>query len=256
MYVRLAFAVAAHLEPEILIVDEVLAVGDAAFQKKCLGKMSDVARTGRTILFVSHNMAAVINLCSRVMVLDGGRLITDSAVQKGIDSYLTRFASTTTVPLSQRVDRKGNQALVFEDFHLESSNCQRLSRAISGEDITFVFRYRCPDGDSVRGVHVAIGVHGQFDQGLFHMATSTVGIDFEELAPIGEIRCVMPRVPLQPGTYTLNIFSAIQGEIADWVQGCCMFEVDGGDFFGTGRLPVTGKGPFLVDHSWKAASRV
>ena len=88
MYVRLAFAVAAHLEPEILIVDEVLAVGDAAFQKKCLGKMGDVAKQGRTVLFVSHNMTAVQSLCRRALMLSGGELITDGPVGQVITRYL------------------------------------------------------------------------------------------------------------------------------------------------------------------------
>src|SRR5438045_4882359 len=88
MYVRLAFAVAAHLEPEILIVDEVLAVGDAAFQKKCLGKMGDVAREGRTVVFVSHNMGAISNLCQRAMLLDGGRIVDSGPVESVVASYV------------------------------------------------------------------------------------------------------------------------------------------------------------------------
>src|SRR5213076_1475453 len=89
MYVRLAFAVAAHLDPEILIVDEVLAVGDAEFQKKCLGKMGEVARGGRTVLFVSHNMGAVQNLCHRVVLLERGRVRMIGAPAEAIQSYMT-----------------------------------------------------------------------------------------------------------------------------------------------------------------------
>jgi lipopolysaccharide transport system ATP-binding protein len=95
MFMRLAFSVAAHLEPDILIVDEVLAVGDAAFQKKCLGKLGDVGAEGRTVVFVSHNMSAVNQLCSRAIVLDKGRLLLDGEPGATIDSYLTRFAGAT-----------------------------------------------------------------------------------------------------------------------------------------------------------------
>lgn len=101
MYVRLAFAVAAHLEPEILIVDEVLAVGDASFQKKCLGKIGDVAKDGRTVLFVSHNMAAVKALCSRAMLLDGGRVTHDGNVDEVVETYLverSEVAKTGIIP--------------------------------------------------------------------------------------------------------------------------------------------------------------
>jgi lipopolysaccharide transport system ATP-binding protein len=96
MYMRLAFAVAAHLEPEILLVDEVLAVGDAAFQKKCLGKMGDVAKQGRTVLFVSHNLAAVQSLCGRVIHLQQGRLVEDGSPAKVISNYLSTSFSTQT----------------------------------------------------------------------------------------------------------------------------------------------------------------
>jgi lipopolysaccharide transport system ATP-binding protein len=102
MYVRLAFAVAAHLEPEILVVDEVLAVGDVAFQRKCLGKMSDVASQGRTVLFVSHNMPAVKSLCRRAMLLQEGRLVLDGEMNSVVNKYLTadtdEMARTGIVP--------------------------------------------------------------------------------------------------------------------------------------------------------------
>ena len=93
MYLRLAFAVAAHLQPDILIVDEVLAVGDAAFQRKCLGKMGDVAKQGRTVLFVSHNMGAVRSLCKRGLVFNGGRLEFDGRTDEAISYYLTKTAA-------------------------------------------------------------------------------------------------------------------------------------------------------------------
>jgi lipopolysaccharide transport system ATP-binding protein len=93
MYVRLAFAVAAHLEPDILLVDEVLAVGDAAFQKKCLGRIGDVVREGRTVLFVSHNMPAILGLCQRAVLLDRGRIFLDGNAQEVVEAYLDAGAS-------------------------------------------------------------------------------------------------------------------------------------------------------------------
>ena len=107
MYVRLAFSVAAHLEPEILIVDEVLAVGDTAFQKKCLGKMGDVAQQGRTILFVSHNMSLIQTLCQRGILLQHGRLVYDGPIQSTVDSYMKTLENLTTDDLSKRTDRRG-----------------------------------------------------------------------------------------------------------------------------------------------------
>jgi lipopolysaccharide transport system ATP-binding protein len=129
MYVRLAFAVAAHLEPEILIVDEVLAVGDAEFQKKCLGKMKDVAGHGRTILFVSHNMAAMRSLCDRVIYMDNGSVVadgkTDGIVEQYLESSLVTEAKSSSLTckiknqdfqlLSARlINEKGEEKEVFE----------------------------------------------------------------------------------------------------------------------------------------------
>lgn len=109
MYMRLAFSVAAHLEPEVLIVDEVLAVGDASFQKKCLGKMEDVARTGRTVLFVSHNMAAVTRLCERAILLDRGRVVEDGAAHNVVRTYLQRGLGTTAQHEWERGRAPGNE---------------------------------------------------------------------------------------------------------------------------------------------------
>src|SRR5205823_2270454 len=103
MYIRLAFAVAAHLEPEILLVDEVLAVGDAAFQKKCLGKMGDVAKEGRTVLFVSHNVPAIQSLCTRAIVLHGGHIAHDGETEEVVRQYLNSFQDRNTVPLGDEI---------------------------------------------------------------------------------------------------------------------------------------------------------
>ena len=127
MYVRLAFAVAAHLEPEILIVDEVLAVGDAQFQKKCLGKMEEVGREGRTVLFVSHNMAAIQALCSRGIVLQNGIIISDDDVKMSIGRYLSNDQKTHTKDLA---------------------NVQRLARHCTGEARITAFSIRNIDSQS------------------------------------------------------------------------------------------------------------
>src|SRR6202453_1883557 len=119
MYVRLAFAVAAHLEPEILLVDEVLAVGDATFKKKCLGKMQDVSQQGRTVLIVSHNMAMIRSLCSRTIVLSAGSVASDGDVDDGIQQYLCdRDATATGILLEGRKDRLGNGRLRFTDVYV------------------------------------------------------------------------------------------------------------------------------------------
>src|SRR6266478_2339603 len=120
MYVRLAFAVAAHLEPEILVVDEVLAVGDARFQKKCLGKMGAVAKGGRTVLFVSHQMAAVQNLCRSGMTLQRGNLTFLGATEDAIRRHLADADLADAIPLGSRSDRQGSDLVRFTEVRLRT----------------------------------------------------------------------------------------------------------------------------------------
>src|SRR2546428_1113028 len=136
MYLRLAFAVAAHLEPEILLVDEVLAVGDVVFQRKCLGKMGDVARQGRTILFVSHNMAAVESLCSTAYLLENGRVIDEGPTQTVVQHYLQSAASMASIPLDQREDRTGDKSVRFISLSLESTDPDKVIRPMSCLKVT------------------------------------------------------------------------------------------------------------------------
>ena len=133
MYVRLAFAVAAYLEPEILIVDEVLAVGDAQFQQKCIGKMRDVGQEGRTVLFVSHNMVAVKGLCTRAILLRDGELAMDSEVEPVLAEYQRNFSWVTAGALASRRDRRGDGRLRFVDFRVLGGDGRPLSTIRPGE---------------------------------------------------------------------------------------------------------------------------
>src|ERR1039457_4828423 len=118
MYMRLAFAVAAHLDPDVLLIDEVFAVGDAQFQQKSLGSVGEVARNGRTVFFVSHNMPAVLSLCTRAVLLSAGTVSLDSHPREVADRYMNEVESLHTVDLSQRTDRQGDQSVVFTDFQV------------------------------------------------------------------------------------------------------------------------------------------
>jgi lipopolysaccharide transport system ATP-binding protein len=130
MYVRLAFSVAAHIEPEILIVDEVLAVGDAEFQKKCLGKMEDVGKEGRTVLFVSHQMAAVQNLCQKGIVLNEGRVEYQGTQIEAVSRYLTLNKNLTST-LAARKDRRGTQEMQIESIEYVDSFGRTIDSAVS-----------------------------------------------------------------------------------------------------------------------------
>jgi lipopolysaccharide transport system ATP-binding protein len=249
MYVRLAFAVAAHLDPEILVVDEVLAVGDAAFQRKCLGKMGEVAREeGRAVLFVSHNMVAVSALCSRGILLDGGRLVSDGPVNAVVPQYLRSLEQRVATTLTDRTDRSGNGALRFDAVTIGNASVEGgLVRA--GDDVRLEIAYH-GSAAVLQHVHVAMIVHGPMDEQLVQLSSSAQRGDFESVPGRGTLVCRIPRLPFEPGAYHLTLFATVGGEIADWVMHAATLEVEPGDYFGTGRANDEGQGHFLVDHAW------
>ena len=200
MYVRLAFAVAAHLEPEILVVDEVLAVGDAQFQKKCLGKMQDVAKGGRTVLFVSHNMSAVLQLTTAGIVLDKGKVIFQGGAEEAVAAYTSSADSDSTVTFEvEHSPRKylGTQAAKFVSL--------RFDRAVPmfsfGEDFSFIAKIRALE--SVPKM--------RFSMTIFSAEGTPVGSCFsKEDAGIGvgkeaEVQVVLPNMRLAPGRYYCGV---------------------------------------------------
>jgi lipopolysaccharide transport system ATP-binding protein len=252
MYVRLAFAVAAYLEPEILVVDEVLAVGDASFQKKCLGKMGDISRGGRTILLVSHNMAAITNLCNKTLYLKSGELKSVGNTQAVIEDYLRDVEELASKNLSLRSDRTGSGILRFQMVELQDANGIPIAGARSGDSIRIELQYMSSSVDGLQNVHVAIAFYSAIEENLFHLSTSVSESDFQQIPQKGSIVCSIPRLPLRGGTYTVNIFCVVAGEIADWVPRAYRVIVENGNFFCNGRHPPDTHSPILVDHSWAA----
>jgi len=254
MYVRLAFAVAAHLEPEILLIDEVLAVGDTAFQKKCLGKMGDVARDGRTILFVSHNMAAVAGLCSGAHMLAQGRRVCSGNTSDVITAYLSSFQLSSRATLLDRRDRKGNGKLTFTDVEFLSETGTPVEVIQSGQDVVFSVGYKSPE-TNLRNVEVSVELFAQSGQCMIIMNSEMVGVTLDLIPSTGRFNCRIERFPLSPGQYHLTLFCRINGSIADWVQHAALVIVEGGDFYGTGRLPPSSHGGFLVSQDWNVEDR-
>jgi lipopolysaccharide transport system ATP-binding protein len=250
MYVRLAFAVAAHLEPEILLVDEVLAVGDVAFQKKCLGKMGDVAKEGRTVLFVSHNMAAVESLCGTAHLLDQGRLAFSGPALEVAARYLAAAMAPPDFALPEVSEREGDGRVRFTDVVIRDADGQPVKTVCSGQDILVSLGYSAADNQPVRNASVMIAVHSLLGQFLFMCGNEMSGSHFDLLRPTGRVNCRIPRLPLSPGDYGLDLHFAVNGIMADWVKKKIQFTVTGADFFGSGRLPPASHGGLLVDHRW------
>jgi lipopolysaccharide transport system ATP-binding protein len=249
MHVRLAFAVAAHLEPEILVVDEVLAVGDAEFQKKCLGKMGEVARGGRTVLLVSHQMTAVSQLCDSGLLLAGGKVARHGSVEDVLHDYLATSHRVSTIEFTARPDRQGNGALRFQGFTMKNARQETIQAAPSGGQVRFALDVTVPGGAPLRNVRISLGIDNELGQRLMVLSTHFAGGDIPMLeAEAKRITITVPRLTLAPGRYGFTLFATAHGEIADWIKNAGTFEVEGGDFYGNGQTPVHGQGHVLMDH--------
>lgn len=258
MRVRLAFAVAAHLEPEILLIDEILAVGDAAFQKKCLGKMGDVAKGGRTILFVSHNMSAILNLCSRVILLDHGRVAAQGSATEITKRYLQSLKSGGCRDLLSHPDRRGRGRVKFSRVWFEDAREQIVEQPISGEPVGVVLEYQSEANRELLNPRVSVAVEDLFGHPLFVCSTEMIPDAPQRLAPRGTVRCLIPRLPLSQGQYQLTVFLEVNREIEDWLSSAVTLNVVDGDFFGSGRQYPEGwqgKG-VLVPHRWDTRQQV
>jgi lipopolysaccharide transport system ATP-binding protein len=254
MYVRLAFAVAAHLEPEVLIVDEVLAVGDASFQKKCLGKMQDVSNQGRTILFVSHSMAAIRNLCTKAIYLDNGKVRSIGNTEAGISEYLKLGAETALINLKDRKDRTGNGLIRFLSFELRDFYTKELLNSVSsgGSCILAIKFEKNAPYDELMDFNVAVGIDDCFGNRISHLSNITTNQILQCKNEKEEtIEIEVKEIPLSKGTYGVTLFSTVGGDVADWIRNAGTFYVEEGDFFHTGKVPLEGQGVFYMKHSFR-----
>ncbi len=252
MFVRLAFAVAAHLEPEIMIVDEVLAVGDAAFQKRCLGKMEDVSKTGRTVLFVSHNMGAVETLCTRGVYLEDGQVAFDGPVHEAVSQYLSKNYVNDDDVLTTCA-RSGTGRIRLTGFHLETPDGRPVANVKSGDDVVFCLDYRT-HGDHITHVSPSISIHAENEDGLFLNYSHFSDTYFEGLPDRGTFRCLVRKLPLTVGNYLVGLRVLEKGAEADWPRIYIPFNVAMGDFYGTSTVEgeLNNWGHFLVDAEWSA----
>lgn len=255
MYVTLASAVAAHLEPEILMIDEGLAVGDAEFQKKCLGKMSGVTGEGRTLLFVSHNLSAVSALFERSLLIKDGRLQIDGATDHVIAEYLTRNEWVSKTTLCERNDRVGNGRLRFSEVSITNANINS-GYPICGKKATVTLAYESDSSEKLSKVRIAILFRDLQGRRLFARDTHLLNAEFKSLPSCGRVFCRIPRLPLAVGRYQMSVWATVAGSVADSVENAGDFSVLEENDFGTGRFARANKhGPCVVEHDWSFADR-
>jgi lipopolysaccharide transport system ATP-binding protein len=251
MFVRLAFAVAAHLEPEILLVDEVLAVGDAAFQKKCLGKMGEASKSGRTVLFVSHNMATVLNLCDKAAVFSHGRLAFLGSVEEGVKHYIGQHDDTekAEVDLADHPNRQPGRTPVLSKIRLLDEAGNPTTQIPCGAPMT-VELIAVPDGPFTEP-HFGVGIDDVLGCRVLTAGTYLTDTAPASLRRTGHLLCRIDALPLAPGRYSLTPHAGPQGALrSDMIDQALWFEVVPTDFYGNGRLPNPDWGRCLIRSRW------
>jgi lipopolysaccharide transport system ATP-binding protein len=252
MQARLAFAVAAHLEPDILVVDEVLAVGDAEFQKKCLGKMGDVAKEGRTILFVSHNMAAVESLCNRAIILSNGEVSFSGTQTEAIEMYM-RLLRKDTGLLGNRKDRAGTGSLRIDSIIFMDQDNHVLKAGRSGQRLFIHLKYRKYTEESLSNVIVSIIVKSKLGSPIFLHHNRLTRQQFGPLSDAGAFVLELPKLPLPASEYILGFNVHENGILLDGLGEAVELQVVEGDYFGFGEVPPASHGVCLVDGIWSKA---
>jgi lipopolysaccharide transport system ATP-binding protein len=251
MYVRLAFAVAAHLEPEIMVVDEVLAVGDAAFQKKCLGKMGEVASEGRTVLFVSHNMGAIQQLCARAMLIRSGSLLMEGRTDQVVRHYLSdaHADGSGVFDVSGDVRHTGRCQGLIKEIRLTGSDGLASNRFLPRESMQIALSIDPPH--AIKNPKVAVSIEDQFGRRLMTFGSHFQRQGLQDIEGPTMVTCSIPELTLGEGDYLLSasVATRIDG-LLDSLDGVARFHVGWYDSFGNGEPFYSVYGPVLTNSVW------
>jgi lipopolysaccharide transport system ATP-binding protein len=256
MRLRLGFAVAAHLNTEVLFVDEVLAVGDAGFQKKCLGTMRELGHGGRTLVFVSHNMAAIENLCHRVIWISDGKIVQDGDAKDVIRGYLNSFgaAEERTIDLLSIRERTGTGAvrlLKMEFLDQEGAECRVVH---SGDPLRVRFDYECRR--DIPNLHFGLRIYSSLGVLVSDVHTWSTSQAIP-LAPQGKgsIELNVDFLNLMPGNYYLSVWASSLNEWHDVIENVAMLEIEPSDYYGSGRGIEARFGLVFFPFRWTAGER-
>ena len=252
MYVRLAFAVAAHLDPDVLIADEVLAVGDAEFQRRSVGKMRAAAEeNGRSVIFVSHDMSVVSSLCTRAMWLDRGRIKMTGAVDEVLESYLSSLENEQTEDVAHRTDRLGNGAARVTSVNVVAAEGARGMAVPAGVPVEVRIRYA--SGNAVLGgpLDVTLTIETLLREKIASASTRLTGETIEHAAGAGVVVCSFAELPLNEGDYMCTVRLEVGGQLVDWIADTIRFRIDPTRFFPGGAHPSAHDARVLLRHSWR-----
>jgi lipopolysaccharide transport system ATP-binding protein len=249
MYVRLAFSVAAHLEPEILVIDEVLAVGDSDFQQKCIGKMKSIANSGRTVLFVSHNMPAVKKLCSKCIHLQKGEITYFGDVQIAIEKYIGNTKtnnSVNTYDIDQK--REGNGNIKFIKSVIKNNLNEITNKLIIGNSFTLHLEFNTLKELNSNDIMFLVSISD--DQG-FRLTYFKKKLDIRHIKN-NSIECKIINPPLNTGLYFFNIALKCNNELEDWIINAANIEImDSSLSLSENHVNHTEKSPIIIANKWK-----
>jgi lipopolysaccharide transport system ATP-binding protein len=253
MRVRLAFSVAAHLKPEILLIDEVLAVGDLNFQKKCLGKMESISKTGRTVIFISHNMAAIQSLCSRGLLLIDGKVAADTSANEAVNRYIEYNVETIkNVQIGQRFDRKAGEVFRFQKVeYFDSKSKKQIDIAFSGQTIEIKIFFVNHSDSTLKDINIGMAFSNNQGVFLFACGSRPQGSKIDIEPGEGYVVCTINKLPLTAGRIYHSLHCDYNNQVLDNVQEAGFINVEKGDYYGTGLLPGGSKQGLLVDYSYK-----
>jgi lipopolysaccharide transport system ATP-binding protein len=246
---RLGFAVAVQLQAEILLLDEVLAVGDSGFQKKCLAEIRNMRKNGRTILLVSHNTNAVKTYCDRCVLIEEGEIVRDGVPADVVSFYLSNmFDDGKSTALGENKERMGNGAVLIEKYWFEDAMGRKVGSPVSGEEISLCLQYSCQNPTAVKDVEIGIAIRDSGGKSLIRISTEKTGYGFESVQKAGVMRVTIGRLPLIAGEYSFDYRMTVEGEEADYIVDAAEFTIAAGDFFGTGLNET--HSPVMVDQIW------
>ena len=253
MYVRLAFGVAAHLESEILIVDEVLAVGDAEFQKKCMGKMNDVSKgEGRTVLFVSHNIASIQALCNSGIMLQNGTLNTADKIEKVITKYISSNQAREDLDISDRKDRRGNGNAQLASYKIQDETGEAVSNMIVGKTYKIILGVHITTADPIMHFHIAISFLDNYERRIANFSSEySDNFDYSRLKQgMNYVELTIPHLPVVEGSYSVTAFTRINNEMSDLIENAFPIDIENGLFYTNGRMPVSTHVSVLINHQF------
>jgi lipopolysaccharide transport system ATP-binding protein len=255
MYVRLAFSVAAHVDPDVLIADEVLAVGDAEFQRKCITEMREVADGGRTVIFVSHSHSLVSALCNRAIFLEGGRLRQDGDVSEVLETYADSLQEAAPGDVASRTDRWGTTQMRVSSAQVRRRDGRVTTVPVAGEPVELVIGYQ-GDGRPLSNVVVTITAETLLREPVFMLSNRFTLEELQDLPDEGELVCALDDLPLNQGDYMLRVRLEVDGRVTDLIGDVARFHVDSAGFFPSATFPDPGTGgPLLVRHRWSTRPR-